>query len=146
MLIRNLVIHTATRGPIPVTPGIVYTVGFYDPRYMTRRNICCRSSNVIYFVHCSSCNKDYFGQTKHRLVEHLREHFRNVRQNCNNHIIGRHYNSAGHVRIPDMIISVLEFIRAPSDSQTAKQLKGEKETKSKYRLRSVILTGFNLMD
>ena len=77
--------------------------------YMTRRNICCRSSNVIYCIRCQACGNDYVGQTKRRLVERMREHYRNVRQNCTTHIIGRHYNSAGHVGIPDMRVFILEF-------------------------------------
>ena len=115
-------------------------------RYMTRRNVCCRSSSVIYCIRCQACGNDYVGQTKRRLVERMREHYRNVRQNCTTHIIGRHYNSAGHVGIPDMRVYILEFIRAPTDSQDAKHLRDICKRRWIYQLRLIIPTGLNVMD
>ena len=122
------------------------TLSVTNRQYMTRRNICCKSSNVIYCIRCQACGNDYVGQTKRRLVERMREHYRNVRQNCTTHIIGRHYNSAGHVGIPDMRVFILEFIRAHPDSQSAKQLRDIWERRWIYRLRSMIPTGLNVTD
>ena len=56
--------------------------------YMTRTNISCRCTNLIYAIECRTCGKIYVGQTKRRLMDRLMEHFRNIRQNNAAHIVG----------------------------------------------------------
>ena len=88
---------------------------------MTCRNICCRSSNVIYCIRCQACGNNYVGQMKRRLVRRMHEYYHNVQQLCTTHIIGKHYNSTRHTGIPDTRVFILECIKAPPDSQSAKQ-------------------------
>ena len=114
--------------------------------YMTHQTITCRSSNLVHCLHCNACGKEYVGQTKRRLVERLREHFRNMRQNRYEHIVGRHYNQPGHTGISDMSVYILEFIKAPPDSATAFALREKAKRMWIYRLRSAIPSGLNLMD
>ena len=64
--------------------------------YESKFNICCQSSNLVYCLQCNTCDKQYVGQTKPKLLERLREHFNNIRKKHQNEPIGRHFNTAGH--------------------------------------------------
>ena len=114
--------------------------------YMSRKKITCRSSNLVYCLHCNACGKEYVGQTKRRLVERLSEHFPNIRQNRDAHIVGRHYNLPGHSGIQNMSVYILEFVSAPPDSDIARELRERAEKKWIFRLRSMLPHGLNLMD
>ena len=72
--------------------------------YMTRTNVSCLSTNIIYAIVCLRCGKIYVGQTKRRLMDRLMEHFRNIRQNNDIHIVGRHYKSRDHEGLNDLSV------------------------------------------
>ena len=117
-----------------------------DKTYITRTNISCRCTNLIYALHCQHCGKIYVGQTKRRLMDRLMEHFRNIRNRCPTHIIGRHYNSDTHSGLQDLRVYVLEFIRAHPDSKAAAAIRDTAERRWIYRLRSLAPLGLNLLD
>ena len=52
-------------------------------------------------------------------MDRLMEHFLNIRQNCNTHIVGRHYNSRDHNGLDDVMVHILDFIQAHPDSKIA---------------------------
>ena len=81
-----------------------------DPKYITRTNITCRCTNLIYCIECVACGKHCVGQTKRRLMDRLMEHYRNIRQHRGIHIVGRHFNTPGHNCLNDLKIFVLVFI------------------------------------
>ena len=115
-------------------------------RYRTRTNISCRSNNLIYGLKCSICDKIYVGQTKRRIMDRLMEHFRNIRQNCQTHIVGHHYNSHGHNGLRDIRVHILDFIPVHPESMTATQVRDSAERKWIFRLRSQVPIGLNLFD
>ena len=115
-------------------------------RYRTRTNVSCRCTNIIYALNCLRCGKIYVGQTKRRLMDRLMEHFRNIRQQCQTHIVGRHYNSNTHQGVEDVEVFVLEFISAHPESANATHLRDTMERKWIYRLRSLVPTGLNLFE
>ena len=64
--------------------SLVYKVG-----KQTRINI-----NAIYCITCTLCKKIYIGETGKRLVDHLREHLRDVEKNSTDASkpVARHFN------------------------------------------------------
>ena len=110
-----------------------------DRKYITRTNITCRCTNLIYCIECISCGKHYIGQTKRRLMDRLMEHYRNIRQDRGTHIVGRHFNKPGHKGLNDLNIYVLDFIRAHPESPQAAKMRDDIEKKWIYRLTLVTL-------
>ena len=115
-------------------------------RYRTRTNITCRCTNLIYGIECRICGKIYVGQTKRRIMDRLMEHFRNIRQKCQTHIVGRHYNSQGHGGLRDVRVYILDFIPAHPESMAAANMRDSVEKKWIFRLRSQVPIGLNLFD
>ena len=115
-------------------------------RYRTRINITCRCTNLIYGIECRTCGKIYVGQTKRRIMDRLMEHFRNIRQQCQTHIVGRHYNSQGHGWLRDVRVYVLDFMPAHPESMVAATMRNSVEKKWIFRLRSQVPIGLNLFD
>ena len=74
------------------------------------------------------------------------EHFRNIRQKCQTHIVGRHYNSQRHGGLRDVRIYILDFIPAHPESVSAAQMRDSVEKKWIFRLRSQVPIGLNLFD
>ena len=114
--------------------------------YVTRTNVTCRCSNLIYALVCRTCGKIYVGQTKRRIMDRLMEHFRSIRQRCDTLIVSRHFNSAGHNGVEDVEIYILEFIHTHPNSENAARTRDSSEKKWIYRLRSLTPIGLNLFD
>ena len=115
-------------------------------QYNTCNNVTCHSNNIIYCLSCRTCNKQYVGQTKRKLVERLREHFRSINNHTNTHIVGRHFNLANHRGISSLEVHVLSFIRANPNNPQSRQARIKCELKWIHRLRSFVPKGLNLMD
>ena len=56
----------------------------------------CISSNVIYAITCTRCEKNYFGETKRRLADLSTEHLRSIKLNFPYLPVAAHLNSSGH--------------------------------------------------
>ena len=56
----------------------------------------CISSNVIYAITCTRCEKNYFGETKRRLADRFTEHLRSIKLNFPGLPVAAHFNSSGH--------------------------------------------------
>ena len=112
--------------------------------YNTRSKVTCHSNNLINCLCCNTCGKHYVGQTKRPLVERLREHLRNINQNTDIHIVGRHFNEPGHDGSKSITVQVLNFAKEHTDSKSSLDLRLELESMWINRLRSHIPTGINL--
>ena len=66
-------------------------------KFLTMKNISCRSSNVIYAITCIRCNKQYVGQTMLHIKDRFIHHFRDIEVNNNDKSVSRHFNSH-HIR------------------------------------------------
>ena len=98
-----------------------------------------------YCLCCSVCGKHYVGQTKRLLVERLREHIRNINQNNDIHIVGRHFNEPDHQGLKSLQVQVLNFAKGHPDSKTSLRMRLELESMWIKRLRCFAPTGHNLM-
>ena len=58
-------------------------------------HITCNSTNLIYIIICSKCQKQYVGETGKKLKIRITEHLCNIRKHTNT-IIGLHLNTLGH--------------------------------------------------
>ena len=66
----------------------------------------CISSNVIYAMTCTRCEKIYIGETKRRLADRLTEHLRSIKINSPGLPVAAHFNSSEH-SIFDANVSVV---------------------------------------
>ena len=56
----------------------------------------CISSNVIYAITCTRCEKLYIGETKRRLADRFTEHLRSTKINFPGLPVASHFNSSEH--------------------------------------------------
>ena len=113
--------------------------------YNTQSQASCPSNNIVYCLCCLVCGKHYVGQTKRPLFERLREHVRNINQDNDIHIVGRHLNEPGHEGIKSLNVRVLNFAKGHPDSKSSLCMRLDLESKWIKRLRSLVPTGLNFM-
>ena len=113
--------------------------------YNTRSKVTCRSNNIVCCLCCNICGKHYVGQTKRPLVERLREHIRNIKQDNPIHIIGRHFNEPDHPGTQALEVQVLNFAKGHPDSKSSLKMRLDLESMWIKRLRCFVPAGLNLM-
>jgi hypothetical protein len=127
--------------------------------YLTKKHISCRSNNLIYCITCSTCGLQYVGQTSNHIGERFKMHFQNIKsakeirsgkklpiKNKREEPIGRHFSSPDHNGIQDILIHVLEFIKAPSKSPPGQLLRDQYERMWIHRLQTLSPHGLNTVD
>ena len=60
------------------------------------RSYTCISSNVIYAIACTRCEKNYIGETKRRLADRFTEYLRSIKSNFHGLPVSAHFNSSEH--------------------------------------------------
>ena len=81
-------------------------------------HIDCNSKNLIYMVHCRSCDKQYIGETKRRLKDRFNEHRRPVdRPTPSSKLttVSDHFLSENH-SLADMELILLEIMHSSRDA------------------------------
>ena len=114
--------------------------------YITKHNVTCKSSNLIYCMTCTRCNIQYVGQTKNRLMDRFQSHFYNIGHNRPGSEIGKHFNSPDHNGLDYVEITILDFIHAHPAGSKSKKLRDLIEFNWIQRLHSNAPTGLNVMD
>ena len=103
---------------------------FYAHHTGTNHNvqgyITCNTSNVIYIITCTKCNKQYIGETGRKLKTRISEHLRNIAKNQNT-VIGTHFNSANH-KSNHMQINAIESLSNSTGYRKVKELFWIKKT------------------
>ena len=122
------------------------TSNITNKQYNTRSVVTCCSNNLVYCISCLACGKQYVGQTKRKLSDRLREHFRNINYNSPTHIVGRHFNLPGHRGITSLETHVLCFVRSNPNNPLSRNVRIKAELQWIHRLRSFVPKGLNLMD
>ena len=113
--------------------------------YNTCSKVTCRSNNIVYCLCCNICGKHYVGQTKRPLIERLREHIRNIKQDNPIHIVGRHFNEPDHPGTQALEVQVLNFAKGHPDSKSSLKMRLELESMWIKHLRCFVPSGLNLM-
>ena len=70
----------------------------------------CISSNVIYAITCTRCEKLYIGETKRRLADRLTEHLRSIKINFPGLPVAAHLNSSEHSIFSAMVSVVTSCV------------------------------------
>ena len=117
-------------------------------KYVTMVNTNCQSSNTIYLITCADCGIQYVGQTKNRLLTRFQGHHFDIK-NQNDTTVSRHFNKCPSSRpasFNGIIISILSFIKNPSNSKAGQLERDREEKRWVHRLATVVPKGLNLMD
>ena len=115
-------------------------------RYDTMQKVSCCSSNLVYCVTCKRCGKQYVGQTMLRLKDRFVKHFYDISRADSQKSLGHHFSGAGHEGIQDVTIHVLEFVRMPPHSESAKRVCDRVERRWIHLLRCLAPAGLNVDD
>ena len=122
-----------------------------------KKNITCRSSNLVYAITCHTCKMQYVGQTKRTLLERFQGHFGSVTKAMRNKAnglslnedigdIGCHFSDSSHSGIKDFNIQVLDFCPLPPHSERALEYRLRVEKYWIHRLRCPAPIGLNIFD
>lgn len=113
--------------------------------YQSRKNVTCKSSNLIYCITCNICKSQYVGQTLRPFMKRAYAHHYSVVKDGDTSV-ARHFNGKNHDKSPNWILHILEFIHCNPSSKRAGKLRDEIELKWIHRLRTVYPEGMNVMD
>jgi len=159
-LLRNKCIARTKCNHCPLlnTSGTI-TCHVTKKQFLCKKNITCRSSNLVYCISCKTCGKQYVGQTMRTIMARFQGHFNKIKK-CQTgrredptllrqqekDAVGTHFSAEDHNGAKDLIISVLAFITSHPLSNHAliHRLKVEKEWI--HRLRCPAPTGLNIFD
>ena len=114
--------------------------------YMSRHNVCCSSSNLIYCITCKRCGLQYVGQTKRELKARFSEHFLKITNKDTKSEIALHFNSKHHQGLDDVTIHIVDFVYAAPHTSKAKYLRDLLEINWIQRLHTNAPAGLNVMD
>ena len=117
-------------------------------KFTTMTNINCQSSNIIYLITCTTCGIQYVGQTKNRLLTRFQGHHFDIK-NQNDTTVARHFNRCPSSRpagFDGLELSVLSFIKNPSNSKAGQLERDREEKRWIHRLATVVPKGLNTMD
>ncbi len=114
--------------------------------YKCCHNISCCSTNVIYCLKCTECNKLYVGQTKRPLKKRMVEHFSDINKKDPTKPLGQHFAKPNHSDVHVLEIYILKFIKRSPDSAEAQWLRDYHELQWIHRLKSSLPFGLNSMD
>ena len=144
--------------PLLNTSGTI-TCHVTKKQFICKKNITCRSSNLVYCISCKTCGKQYVGQTKRMILKRFQGHFSKIK-NCRTargedlnllrqqekDAVGTHFSAEDHNGKKDLIISVLAFITSHPESKNSldHRLKVEKEWI--HRMRCPAPTGLNIFN
>ena len=132
---------------------LINTSGYFicktdNQTYMSKTNINCQTTNVIYLITCSHCGIQYVGQTKNKLLTRFNSHIFYINRNSDT-TVARHFNrcpSHKPAMTDGLQISVLSFIRSPPDTKAGQSERDMEEKRWIHRLSSVVPRGLNLLD
>ena len=115
--------------------------------HVIRSQITCNSNNLIYCIKCKQCQALYVGQTKNSIKERFKCHFYSITHpSLSDTTVGRHFSSDNHSKLDDVIITVLEFVKAPNGTPASQRLRDELERKWIHKLVSTAPFGLNSAD
>ena len=109
--------------------------------YRIPPGIQCKTANVIYLLTCTSCKKQYVGETKRPFIVRLKEHLADIRLKRDKPV-AIHINS--HTSdINKVIPHIIEVINRDPDLPETTNLRKKREIFWIYRLRTLIPHGLN---
>ena len=119
----------------------------YNRDFPSKINVNCQSENLIYLITCKTCEVQYVGQTKNRILTRFQGHFQDIKTN-NDTTVAQHFNkcSNSNGQLSDFSISVLSFIHQQSHTATSQLTRDLDEKRWMHRLGTILPQGLNLLD
>jgi len=102
-----------------------------NKKYFSRSKAYCMSHNVIYCIQCNTCGKQYVGQTKRDFRVRFKEHLNDLKKSKIDEDklpVAKHLTRPDHTgKIDQITCFILDFIKAPSNSDKALLERNKKE-------------------
>ena len=114
--------------------------------YEAKKNVTCKSSNLIYCITCKRCKKQYVGQTGNTLYERFGAHSGAIGRNKLTEDVSRHFSTNQHNGLSDMGITIVDFIFCHPKSNYGITLRLQIEFNWIQRLRTMLPMGLNTKD
>ena len=127
--------------------------------FLCKKNITCRSSNLIYCISCKTCGKQYVGQTKNTILERFQGHFNKIKTaltgrredpdlflRLEKDAVGTHFSAPDHNGTKDLNINVLAYITSHPQSLRALEHRLKVEKEWIHRLKCPAPRGMNILD
>ncbi len=119
---------------------------FTGREYEAKKNVTYQSSNIIYCITCTRCQKQYVGHTGNTLREHFGAHsWATGRKNVSKDV-SRHFITNEHRGLSDMRIHIVDFIHVHPKSDYGITLRLQIEFNWIQRLRTMLPMGLNTKD
>ena len=135
--------------PFIDTTGIIKS-HTYNRNFFSRKQAFCISHNIIYCLTCNTCGKQYVGQTKRDFVLRFNEHIKDLKlENLDEKTkpVAKHLKRIDHTgKIDQVTCFILDFIKAPGDTQKAQIERHEKERIWISRLGTIRPRGLNKLE
>ena len=107
------------------------------------RNVDCQTTNVVYLLSCSLCNKQYIGETKRAFSVRFKEHLADVKHKrdkpVSNHINDHAPNMA------KLTPNILEVINKDPEKPETTKFRQKREVHWIYTFRSLSPEGLNTL-
>ena len=111
-------------------------------KYRTQTRISCTSSNLIYLIQCTICNKQYVGQTRNKILTRLNQHYSTIRTQQETPV-SRHFNCHQCKEPYPVRIFILSLIK---NSDNASENRNKWERFWMARLNTYVPYGMNIQD
>jgi hypothetical protein len=93
-----------------VTVTKTFNSAYTRRQYTIKGSFNCKSSNIVYLITCSLCNKQYVGETQRTLAERLTDHRSNITLQKNTPL-ANHFNLPGHT-FNHLAVVVIDHVTA----------------------------------
>ena len=121
-----------------IRPGTRFCSTVTKDTFRARVTATCKTSNVIYFIECSKCHKQYVGETENPLHLRINGHRCDYYRRLSDKEVAVHFNTSGHT-FDNAMIMIIEQMGV---ARTAKRK--ERESYWIHTPRSVSPLGLNL--
>ena len=111
-------------------------------KYRTQTRISCTSSNLIYLIQCTICNKQYVGQIRNKILTKLDQHYSTIRTK-QEIPVSRHFSSHQCKEPYPVRIFILSLIK---NSDEASENRNKWERYWMARLNTYVPYGMNIQD
>ena len=111
---------------------------FKTPKYCS-----CTSTNVVYLLTCSACQKQYVGETKRAFCVRFKEHLADIRHNRDKPIV--HHIKSHNESEATIIPQIMELIRLNPDLDSTTTFRRKREIHWIYSLRTLAPEGLNTL-
>ena len=109
-------------------------------KFPIKQHIHCNSSNIIYIITCSLCNKQYTGQTSTTLRQRINNHKSAIRRTNTAESVASHFKLTDH-NIKHLRVQGVELVPVDPDKATNARRLSEAESRWMWAIKSHRITG-----